>query len=96
MNDINPSASVVNPEREIRSGFRPQREEFPILFRQRFARAPLDLPILRTLQRGAMQGHAIAKAIEFRSDGVLQVEQGSLYPVAPVVQAGWISAEDGT
>ena len=27
-----------------------------------------------------MHGHAIAKAIEFRSDEVLQVEQGSLYP----------------
>jgi hypothetical protein len=40
----------------------------------------LDLLILRTLQLGPMHGHAIAKAIEFRSDEVLQVEQGSLYP----------------
>ena len=31
----------------------------------------LDLLILRTLQRGPMHGHAIAKAIEFRSDDVL-------------------------
>ena len=40
----------------------------------------LDLLILRTLLLGPTHGHAIAKAIEFRSDEVLQVEQGSLYP----------------
>src|ERR1041385_173693 len=40
----------------------------------------LDLLILRTLQLGPAHGHAIAKAIEFKSDDVLQVEQGSLYP----------------
>ena len=40
----------------------------------------LDLLILRTLQLGPTHGHAIAKAIELRSDDVLQVEQGSLYP----------------
>ena len=40
----------------------------------------LDLLILRTLLLGPGHGHAIAKAIEFRSDDVLQVEQGSLYP----------------
>lgn len=40
----------------------------------------LDLLILRTRLSGPAHGHAIAKAIEFRSDEVLQVEQGSLYP----------------
>ena len=40
----------------------------------------LDLLILRTLLTGRAHGHAIAKAIEFSSDEVLQVEQGSLYP----------------
>jgi len=40
----------------------------------------LDLLILRTLLLGPTHGHAIAKAIEFNSDDVLQVEQGSLYP----------------
>ena len=39
----------------------------------------LDLLILRTLALRPQHGHAIAKAIEFRSDEVLQVEQGSLY-----------------
>jgi hypothetical protein len=40
----------------------------------------LDLLILRTLLLGPSHGHVIAKAIEFKSDDVLQVEQGSLYP----------------
>ena len=39
----------------------------------------LDLLISRTLALRPQHGHAIAKAIEFRSDEVLQVEQGSLY-----------------
>ncbi len=40
----------------------------------------LDLLILRTLLLGPAHGHAITKAIEFNSEDVLQVEQGSLYP----------------
>src|SRR5579863_3526369 len=57
----------------------------------------LDLLILRTLQLGPMHGHAIAKAIEFRSDDVLQVEQGSLYPALHrLIKRGWISVEEGT
>jgi len=56
----------------------------------------LDLLILRTLQRGPMHGHAIAKAIESRTDEVLQVEQGSLYPALHrLIKRRWISAEDG-
>lgn len=57
----------------------------------------LDLLILRTLQLGPMHGHAIAKAIEFRSDAVLQVEQGSLYPALHrLIKRRWISVEEGT
>jgi PadR family transcriptional regulator, regulatory protein PadR len=57
----------------------------------------LDLLILRTLLLGPTHGHAIAKAIEFNSDDVLQVEQGSLYPALHrLIKRGWISAEDGT
>src|SRR5882762_8421384 len=57
----------------------------------------LDLLILRTLLRGPAHGHAIAKAIEFNSDDVLQVEQGSLYPALHrLIKRGWISAEEGT
>ncbi len=57
----------------------------------------LDLLILRTLLLGPEHGHAIAKAIEFRSNEVLQVEQGSLYPALHrLIKRGWISVEDGT
>jgi len=57
----------------------------------------LDLLILRTLLLGPAHGHAIAKAIEFTSDDVLQVEQGSLYPALHrLIQRKWISVEDGT
>ena len=57
----------------------------------------LDLLILRTLLLGPAHGHAIAKAIEFRSDEVLQVEQGSLYPALHrLIKRKWISAADGT
>src|SRR5271156_504581 len=56
----------------------------------------LDLLILRTLLLGPTHGHAIAKAIEFTSDSVLQVEQGSLYPALHrLIKREWISAEDG-
>jgi PadR family transcriptional regulator, regulatory protein PadR len=57
----------------------------------------LDLLILRTLLLGAAHGHAIAKAIEFNSEDVLQVEQGSLYPALHrLIKRGWISVEEGT
>ena len=57
----------------------------------------LDLLILRTLLLGPAHGHAIAKAIESRSDEVLQVEQGSLYPALHrLIKRGWISVEEGT
>lgn len=57
----------------------------------------LDLLILRTLLLGPTHGHAIAKAIEFRSEDVLQVEQGSLYPALHrLIKRRWITVENGT
>ncbi len=57
----------------------------------------LDLLILRTLLLGPRHGHAIAKAIEFNSEDVLQVEQGSLYPALHrLIKRRWISVEEGT
>jgi len=57
----------------------------------------LDLLILRTLLLGPTHGHAIAKAIEFNSDDVLQVEQGSLYPALHrLIKRRWISVEADT
>jgi PadR family transcriptional regulator, regulatory protein PadR len=57
----------------------------------------LDLLILRTLRLGPAHGHAIAKTIEFNSEDVLQVEQGSLYPALHrLIKRRWISVEEGT
>jgi PadR family transcriptional regulator PadR len=68
-----------------------QRERIELL------QGTLDLLILRTLRLGPTHGHAIAKAIEMRSDDVLQVEQGSLYPALHrLIKRGWISVQDGT
>jgi PadR family transcriptional regulator PadR len=53
----------------------------------------LDLLILRTLLRGPMHGHAIAKHIQRTSENLLQVETGSLYPCVHRLEAkGWIAA----
>lgn len=48
----------------------------------------LDMLILRTLQRGPLHGYAIAVAIEQRSDSVLRVEEGSLYPALHRLELG--------
>ena len=56
----------------------------------------LDLLTLQTLLRGPAHGHTIAHVIEHRSDEVLQVEHGSLYPALHRLQnRGWISSEWG-
>jgi PadR family transcriptional regulator PadR len=57
----------------------------------------LDLLILQTLVLGAAHGHTIAHAIEHRSDDVLQVEHGSLYPALHRLEdRGWIVSFWGT
>jgi PadR family transcriptional regulator, regulatory protein PadR len=43
-------------------------------------RDTLDMLVLKTLQRSAMHGYGIAELIEERSDEVLRVEEGALYP----------------
>jgi PadR family transcriptional regulator PadR len=57
----------------------------------------LDMLILQTLLLGAAHGHAIAHAIERRSDEILQVEHGSLYPALyRLDDRGWIASFQGT
>ena len=56
----------------------------------------LDLLILKTLAAGPLHGYSIAQRIQQRSDDVLVVEEGSLYPCLYRMEAkGWISAEWG-
>lgn len=57
----------------------------------------LDLLILQTLVLGPAHGHTIAHAIEKRSDDVLQVEHGSLYPALHRLEnRKWIASFWGT
>jgi PadR family transcriptional regulator, regulatory protein PadR len=57
----------------------------------------LDVLILKTLAIGAAHGHTIAHAIEQRSEEVLQVEHGSLYPALHRLEdRDWISSFWGT
>lgn len=57
----------------------------------------LDMLILRSLQSGPVHGLGIAQHIEHRSDDVLLVEQGSLYPALYRLEArGWIASFWGT
>jgi PadR family transcriptional regulator, regulatory protein PadR len=54
----------------------------------------LDMLILRTLLFGPAHGHQIAKHIQRTTDGVLQVEHGSLYPALHRMEKrGWIAAK---
>jgi PadR family transcriptional regulator, regulatory protein PadR len=57
----------------------------------------LDMLILRTLDRAdEMHGFEIAEAIQRTSAGVLQVEEGSLYPALQrMLIKGWVTAEWG-
>ena len=57
----------------------------------------LDLLVLQTLILGPAHGHTIAYAIERRSNDVLQVEHGSLYPALHRLEdRGWIASFWGT
>lgn len=56
----------------------------------------LDLLILRTLTTGPRHGWAVSERIQQISEGVLRVNQGSLYPALHrLEQQGWIRADWG-
>lgn len=54
----------------------------------------LDMLILRTLQWGPQHGHGIGQAIRGKSEDLLRVEHGSLYPALHRLERqGWIASE---
>ena len=57
----------------------------------------LDLMVLKTLEGlGPLHGYGIARRIEQVSDGVLSLNQGTIYPaLLRLHQRGWIKAEWG-
>ncbi len=57
----------------------------------------LDMLILQTIALGPAHGHTIAHIIERRSEDVLQLEHGSLYPALHRLEdRGWIASFWGT
>lgn len=57
----------------------------------------LDLMVLKTLEGlGPLHGYGIARRIEQVSDGVLELNQGTIYPaLLRLQQRGWIKSEWG-
>jgi len=66
-----------------------------------FLQGTLDLLILRTLVAGPRHGHTVAKSIRQRSEEILHVETGSLYPALHrleargLLAASWHQSEKG-
>jgi transcriptional regulator len=57
-------------------------------------RGTLDLLVLRTLSLGPMHGWGINQRIQQISKGVLEANQGSLYPALQrLEQKGWIDSD---
>jgi transcriptional regulator len=59
-------------------------------------RGTLDLLILKTVALEPMHGWGISQRIQQMSDGLLEVNQGSLYPALQrLAERGWIVSEWG-
>ena len=56
----------------------------------------LDTLVLKTLAAGRRHGYGIARAIEDATEGVVDIEEGSLYPALyRMERKGWVEAEWG-
>jgi transcriptional regulator len=56
----------------------------------------LDMLILQILARGPQHGYGIAQTLHARSDEILQVETGSLYPALHRLEKqGWVASDWG-
>ena len=59
-------------------------------------RGSLDLLVLKTLSLGEMHGWGISQGIQLASKGVLEVNQGSLYPALQRLEKdGYITSDWG-
>lgn len=69
----------------------PAREQAEVL------QGTLDMLVLQALLLGPAHGYTIARVIQQRSDDLLQVGQGSLYPALHRLETrGWIASFWGT
>ena len=54
----------------------------------------LEMMILESLRRQPAHGYALVQHIQQRSNDILQVEEGSLYPALQrMLKEGWVQAE---
>ena len=57
----------------------------------------LETLVLKTLAGGRRHGYAIARAIEEATEGIVEIEEGSLYPALyRLERKEWVEAEWGT
>ncbi len=62
-----------------------QRDLFP---------GALEMMVLRTLKWRPMHGYALVQHVQLRSENLLQVEEGSLYPALQrLLKGGFVEAE---
>jgi PadR family transcriptional regulator, regulatory protein PadR len=56
----------------------------------------LEMMILQSLRIKPMHGYALVKHIQLVADGLLQIEEGSLYPALQrMLKEGWLESEAG-
>jgi len=61
----------------------------------------LDILVLRTIRGGPLHGYAIGKALRDRTEGVLDVDEGALYPALHrlerrgLLESAWGRTETG-
>ena len=54
----------------------------------------IEMMVLQILKHGPLHGYALAQQIKQRSENLLQVEEGSLYPALQrMLKEGWLEAE---
>jgi len=57
----------------------------------------LDMLVLQALSHGSQHGYGVARWIEARTEGALQIEEGSLYPALyRMSRRGWVSSSWGS
>ncbi len=73
------------------------KERRPVHPNAEVLQGTLDLLILKAVSLEPMHGWGISQRIQQMSSGVLEVNQGSLYPALHrVVKRGWLEASWGT
>ena len=64
--------------------------------KQELLKGTLDMLILQSLTQGAMHGYGVARWIEEQTEGILIIEEGSLYPALyRMEKRGWVESRWG-